>query len=222
MAEVRMPGKKVQRIDPQSVIPVVAGRSAVKYERGQPIFRQGDAADAVFYIQKGKVQITVVSEQGKEGVIGMLEAGEFLGEGCLAGQPLHMASASATEESAIVRIEKEAMVRALHDEPIFSQQFMAYLLSRNVQIEADLVDQLFNSSEKRLARVLLLLAHFGKDAKLEPVVPHINQEILAARVGATRSRINYFMNKFRKLGFIDYDSGKLKVHSSLMNVIVHD
>jgi CRP-like cAMP-binding protein len=216
MAEVRMPGKKVQRIDPQSVIPVVAGRSAVKYERGQP------TADAVFYIKKGKVQITVVSEQGKEGVIGMLEAGEFLGEGCLAGQPLHMASASATEESAIVRIEREAMVRALHDEPIFSQQFMAYLLSRNVQIEADLVDQLFNSSEKRLARVLLLLAHFGKDAKLEPVVPHINQEILAARVAATRSRINYFMNKFRKLGFIDYDSGKLKVHSSLMNVIVHD
>jgi CRP-like cAMP-binding protein len=217
-----MPGKKVKRLDPQIVTLVVAGRSAVKYERGQAIFRQGDAADAVFYIQTGKAQVTVVSEQGKEGVIGMLEPGEFLGEGCLAGQPLHMSSASAMEDSAIVRIEKEAMVRALHDEPAFSQQFMAYLLSRNVQIEADLVDQLFNSSEKRLARVLLLLAHFGKDAKLEPVVPHINQEILAARVGTTRSRINFFMNKFRKLGFIEYDSGKLKVHSSLLNVIVHD
>jgi CRP-like cAMP-binding protein len=217
-----MPGKKVKRLDPQIVTLVVAGRSAMKYERGQAIFRQGDAADAVFYIQTGKAQVTVVSEQGKEGVIGMLEPGEFLGEGCLAGQPLHMSSASAMEDSAIVRIEKEAMVRALHDEPAFSQQFMAYLLSRNVQIEADLVDQLFNSSEKRLARVLLLLAHFGKDAKLEPVVPHINQEILAARVGTTRSRINFFMNKFRKLGFIEYDSGKLKVHSSLLNVIVHD
>ena len=151
----------------------------------------------------------------------MLDAGEFLGEGCLAGQPLHLASASATEESAIVRIEKDAMIRALRDEPTFSQLFMAYLLSRNVQIEADLVDQLFNSSEKRLARVLLLLAHFGKDGKLDLVIPHINQEILAARVGTTRSRINYFMNKFRKLGFIEYN-GSLKVHSSLLNVIVHD
>jgi len=219
-----MASRKVQRIDidPQIVIPVVVGRSAVKYERGQFVFRQGDAADAVFYIETGSVQITVISEQGKEGVIGMLEAGEFLGEGCLAGQPLHLASANAMVESDIVRIEKDAMIRALHDEPTFSQQFMAYLLSRNVQIEADLVDQLFNSSEKRLARVLLLLAHFGKDATLEPVVPHISQEILAARVGTTRSRINYFMNKFRKLGFIDYDSGKLKVHSSLLNVIVHD
>jgi CRP/FNR family transcriptional regulator, cyclic AMP receptor protein len=217
-----MASKNAQRIDPQIVTPVVAGRSAVKYKRGQSIFQQGDAADAVFYIQDGSVRITVISEQGKEGVIGMLEAGEFLGEVCLAGQPLHLASASATVESAIVRIEKEAMVRALRDDPTFSQQFMAYLLSRNVQIEAELVDQLFNSSEKRLARVLLLLAHFGKDMKLEPVIPPINQEILAARVGTTRSRINYFMNKFRQLGFIEYDSGKLKVHSSLMNVIVHD
>jgi CRP-like cAMP-binding protein len=192
-----------------------------KYKRGQLIFRQGEAADAVFYIQTGKAQITVVSDQGKEGVIGMLEAGEFLGEGCLAGQPLHMASASVTTESAIVRIEKDAMIRALRDEPAFSQLFMSYLLSRNVQIEADLVDQLFNSSEKRLARVLLLLAHFGKDGKMVPVIPNISQEILAARVGTTRSRINFFMNKFRKLGFIEYN-GSLKVHSSLLNVIVHD
>jgi CRP-like cAMP-binding protein len=198
-----------------------AGRSAVKYKRQQFIFRQGEAADAVFYIQNGKVQITVVSDQGKEGVIGMLEAGEFLGEGCLAGQPLHMASASAMADSTIVRIEKEAMIRALRDEPAFSQLFTGYLLSRNVQIEADLVDQLFNSSEKRLARVLLLLAHFGKDGTMEPVIPNISQELLAARVGTTRSRINFFMNKFRKLGFIEYN-GSLKVHSSLLNVIVHD
>jgi CRP/FNR family transcriptional regulator, cyclic AMP receptor protein len=217
-----MPSKRTQRVDPQAFLASVgAGRSAMKYTRGQIIFRQGDEADAVFYVQSGKAQVTVLSEQGKEGVIGMLEAGEFLGEGCLAGQPLHMASASAVEESAIVRIEKEAMVRALGADPAFSQLFMAYLLSRNVQIEADLVDQLFNSSEKRLARVLLLLAHFGKDGKLDPVIPHINQDILAARVGTTRSRINYFMNKFRKLGFIEYN-GTLKVHSSLLNVIVHD
>jgi CRP/FNR family transcriptional regulator, cyclic AMP receptor protein len=221
MAEVRMPGKKAKRVDPLSVISVVAGRSPVKYEHGQPIFRQGDAADAVFYIQDGKVQITVISEQGKEGVIGMLVAGQFLGEACLAGQPLYLASAVATADSAIVRIPKDAMVRALRDEPAFSQMFMTYLLSHNVQIEADLVDQLFNSSEKRLARVLLLLAQFGKDGKLDLVIPHINQEILAARVGTTRSRINYFMNKFRKLGFIEYN-GNLKVHSSLLNVVVHD
>jgi CRP-like cAMP-binding protein len=216
-----MARKNAPRIDPQIVTPVVAGRSAAKFERGQSIFQQGDAADAVFYIQNGSVQISVISEQGKEGVIGMLNTGEFLGEGCLAGQPLHMASASAMVDSAIVRIEKDAMIRALRDDPTFSQLFMAYLLSRNVQIEADLVDQLFNSSEKRLARVLLLLANFGKDGKLEPVIPQINQEILAARVGTTRSRINYFMNKFRKLGFIEYNGG-LKVHSSLLNVIVHD
>jgi CRP-like cAMP-binding protein len=215
--------KAPKRIEPH-ILPasIGVGTPAARYERGQPVFRQGDAADAVFYIQTGKIQITVISEQGKEGVIGMLDAGEFLGEGCLAGQPLHLASASATAEFTVVRIEKDAMIRALHDEPTFSQLFMAYLLSRNVQIEADLVDQLFNSSEKGLARVLLLLARFGKDAKLEPVMPHINQEILAARVGTTRSRINHFMNKFRKLGFIEYDSGQLKVHSSLLNVIVHD
>jgi CRP/FNR family cyclic AMP-dependent transcriptional regulator len=214
--------KQPKRIEP-NVLPasIGEGRSVAKYERGQLIFRQGDAADAVFYVQNGKVQITVVSDQGKEGVIGMLEAGEFLGEGCLAGQPLHMASASATAESAIVRIEKDAMIRALRDEPTFSRLFMDYLLSRNVQIEAELVDQLFNSSEKRLARVLLLLAHFGKDGTTEPVIPNISQEILAARVGTTRSRINFFMNKFRKLGFIEYN-GSLKVHSALLNVIVHD
>jgi CRP/FNR family transcriptional regulator, cyclic AMP receptor protein len=222
VGEARVARKEPKRIEPD-ILPasIGVGRPAARYERGQSVFRQGDVADAVFYIQDGKVQITVISEQGKEGVIGMLDAGEFFGEGCLAGQPLHMTSAGATATSAIVRIEKGAMIRALRDEPIFAQIFMAYLLSRNVQIEADLVDQLFNSSEKRLARVLLLLAQFGKDGKLETVIPKINQDILAARVGTTRSRINYFMNKFRKLGFIEYN-GELKVHSSLMNVIVHD
>jgi CRP-like cAMP-binding protein len=214
--------RKIPRFAPEPILASVGtGRSIVKCRRGRTIFRQGDAADAVFYIQKGKVQITVVSDQGKEGVIAILEPGEFFGEGCLVGQPLHLASAAAMTDCAIVRIEKEGMTRALRDEPEFSRVFMAFLLSRNAQVEADLVDQLFNSSEKRLARLLLSLAHFGKDGKMEPVLPKINQETLAARVGTTRSRINHFMNKFRKLGFIEYN-GALKVHSSLLNVIVHD
>jgi CRP-like cAMP-binding protein len=217
-----MANKKIKRFDSETFLASVGiGRSAEKYPKKKTVFRQGDGADAVFYIQKGKVQITAVSEQGKEGVIAILEPGEFFGEGCLAGQPLHMATASAITESDIVRIEKAAMIRVLREQPAFSELFMAFLLSRNVQIEADLVDQLFNSSEKRLARVLMLLANFGKDGKMETVIPQINQEILAARVGTTRSRVNYFMNKFRKLGFIEYN-GTLKVHSSLLNVIVHD
>jgi CRP/FNR family transcriptional regulator, cyclic AMP receptor protein len=217
-----MASKTVQRIDPQPFLASVGiGKSIVRYQQAQPIFQQGDAADAVFYIQKGKVKITVVSEQGKEGVVAILEPGEFFGEGCLAGQPLHLATSGAMAECVIIRIEKDTMIRRLRDDPTFSQLFMSFLLSRNVQIEADLVDQLFNSSEKRLARVLMLLAGFGKDGKMEPVIPHINQEILAARVGTTRSRVNFFMNKFRKLGLIEYNGG-LKVHSSLLNVIVHD
>jgi CRP/FNR family cyclic AMP-dependent transcriptional regulator len=214
--------KAIQQFDPQPFLASVgAGKSVVKYQRDQPIFRQGDAADAVFYIQQGKVQITVVSEQGKEGVIAIQEPGEFFGEGCMAGQLLHLATASAMADCAIIRIAKDAMIKALRDDPTFSQLFMAFLLSRNAQIESDLVDQLFNSSEKRLARVLLLLANFGKEGKLETVLSPINQEILAAKVGTTRSRINFFMNKFRKLGFIEYN-GTLKVHTSLLNVIVHD
>jgi CRP/FNR family cyclic AMP-dependent transcriptional regulator len=197
------------------------GRSTMKCDAKQTIFRQGDPADAVFYVDRGTVQLAVISEHGKERVIAMLRAGDFFGEGCLAGQPLHMASAVATAESEIVRVEKEAMVRMLHEQPAFSEMFMAFLLSRNIQIEEDLIDQLFNSSEQRLARLLLLLANFGKDGKLEPVIPKISQEILAARVGTTRSRINYFMNKFRKLGLIEYN-GELKVHSSLLNIVVHD
>ncbi len=198
-----------------------AGRSNASYRPKAVIYRQGDPADAVYYIETGKVQLTVVSQHGKEGVIAMLSAGDFFGEGCLAGQPLNMASASAMARSTISRIEKKAMIAALHQHPAMSEMFMAFLLSRNIQIEADLVDQLFNSSERRLARLLLLLANFGKEGKMETIIPRINQDILAAKVGTTRSRINFFMNKFKKLGFIEYDGG-LKVHTSLLNVIVHD
>ena len=217
-----MTSKKVQKFDSHAFLASVGvGKIVAKYQREQPIFRQGEAADAVFYIEQGKVQITVVSEEGKERVVAMLEPGQFFGEGCLTGQPLHLATASAMTECATVRIEKNTMVRALRDDPEFSQVFMVFLLSHNAQIEADLVDQLFNSSEKRLARVLLMLANFGKDGKLETVSTPISQEVLAAKVGTTRSRINFFMNKFRKLGFIEYN-GTLKVHTSLLNVIVHD
>jgi CRP/FNR family cyclic AMP-dependent transcriptional regulator len=214
--------KKVKTFELRDFLASIGvGRTQEKFKKGQAIFRQGDAANAVYYIDKGKVQITVASKQGKEGVIAILEPAEFFGEGCLAGQPLHMATASAMAEAAILRIEKETMIRLLHEQPTFSKLFMGFLLSRNVQIEADLVDQLFNSSEKRLARVLLLLSHFGKDGKMEPVIPNVSQDLLAARVGTTRSRINFFMNKFRKLGFIEYN-GTLKVNSALLNVIVHD
>jgi CRP/FNR family cyclic AMP-dependent transcriptional regulator len=200
---------------------VGSGRSTEKYERKKIIFRQGDPADGVFYIQSGKIELSVVSQQGKERVIAILSAGDFFGEGCLAGQPLHMASAIALAESTIYRIEKETMIRVLRDEPTLSEMFMGFLLSRNIRFEADLVDQLFNSSERRLARLLLLLANFGKEGALESVIPPISQDLLAARVGTTRSRINFFMNKFRKLGLIEYN-GHLKVHSALLNVVVHD
>ena len=203
------------------LLSVGVGRSTARYRANENVFRQGDPADAVFYLLKGKVKLAVVSDQGKEGVIAILNSGDFIGEGCLAGQPLHMASAIAMVESSIVRIEIDAMIRVLREEPGLSEMFMAHLLSRNIQFEADLVDQLFNSSEKRLARVLLLLANFGKEGTLETVIPRISQEVLAARVGTTRSRINFFMNRFRKLGFIEYNGG-LKVHSSLLNVVIHD
>jgi CRP/FNR family cyclic AMP-dependent transcriptional regulator len=200
---------------------VGAGRSMVKVPAKKILFQQGDPADTVFYIQSGKIQIGVVSEHGKEAVIAMLGSGDFFGEGCLTGQPLYLASATAMSESTIARIEKQAMIRVLRDEPTFSEMFVTFLLGRNIQFESDLVDQLFNSSERRLARVLLLLANFGKEGKLETVIPKISQEVLAAKVGTTRSRINFFMNKFRKLGFIEYNGG-LHVHSGLLNVIVHD
>ncbi|MBZ5727588.1 MAG: Crp/Fnr family transcriptional regulator [Acidobacteriia bacterium] len=197
------------------------GRTTTDYDENGVIFAQGDPADAVFYIQKGRVKLTVVSQQGKEAVVAILKEGDFFGEGCLAGQPLRMASAVALSECSIMKLGKAAVVGLLHQEPSFSELFVAHLLSRNIKIEEDLVDQLFNSSEKRLARVLLLLANFGKEAQTEPVVPKISQETLAGIVGTTRSRVSFFMNRFRKLGFIEYNGG-LKIHSSLLNVVLHD
>jgi CRP/FNR family cyclic AMP-dependent transcriptional regulator len=197
------------------------GRKVLTFPRKQAIFAQGDAADAVFYIQEGKVRLTVVSKAGKEATIGILKDGDFFGEGSLAGQPLRMGSATAMTDCAILRIDKKAMMEALHREHEFSDLFVAYLLARNIRYEEDLVDQLFNSSEKRLARILLLLAHFGKEGTPETVVPKISQETLAEMIGTTRSRVSFFMNRFRKLGFIHYNGG-LQVHSSLLNVVLHD
>ncbi len=197
------------------------GRTVAEYSMGQKIFSQGEPADAVFYVQKGKVKLTVVSNAGKEAVIAILDSGDFLGEGCLAAQPKRMATATAISNCSILYLAKEAMIRALHDEPAFSEMFVSYLLSRNMRIEEDLVDQLFNSSEKRLARVLLLLSHFGKEGKPEPVITKISQETLAEMIGTTRSRVSFFMNKFRKMGFIEYNGG-LHVHSSLLNIVLHD
>jgi CRP/FNR family cyclic AMP-dependent transcriptional regulator len=197
------------------------GRKIADYSKNQVIFSQADPANTVFYIQKGKVKLTVVSDAGKEAVIAILGAGDFLGEGSLAGRPLRMATAAAISDCSIVQIEKAAMIRVLHEEPAFSEMFLAYVLSRNMRIEEDLVDQLFNSSEKRLARVLLLLANFGKEGKPEPVLAKISQETLAEMIGTTRSRVSFFMNKFRKMGFIEYNGG-LHVHSSLLNIVLHD
>jgi len=196
-------------------------RTIADHRKDHMVFAQGDPADTVFYILKGKVKLTVVSRNGKEAVIAILEAGDFFGEGCMVGQPLRMASASAMSECSIVQISKAEMIRVLHDEPAFSEMFVRHLLSRNIRIEEDLVDQLFNSSEKRLARVLLLLANFGKEGKPQLVIPKLSQETLAEIVGTTRQRVNFFMNRFRKLGFIRYNGG-LEVHSSLLNVVLHD
>ena len=194
--------------DPQAFLTrIEQGKTTREYRNKQVVFSQGDAADSVFFIQSGKVKLTVVSTRGKEAVIGVLERGSFFGEGCLAGQPLRMSTASVIQPSSIIRVSKKTMVRSLHREPEFAELFIAYLLSRNVRIEEDLVDQLFNSSEKRLARILLLLAHFGKESRPESVVPNVSQETLAAMVGTTRSRVSYFMNRFRKLGFIHYNGG---------------
>ena len=197
------------------------GKTTKEYRTKQVVFSQGDAADAVFYIQSGKVKLTVVSTRGKEAVIGVLDSGSFFGEGCLAGQPVRMASASVIEPSRISRVGRAAMVRLLHRDPEFAELFTAYLLSRNARIEEDLVDQLFNSSEKRLARILLLLAQFGKEPRPENVIPKVSQETLAAMVGTTRARVSYFMNRFRKMGFIHYNGG-LQVHSALLSVVLRD
>ena len=198
------------------------GKRLLHSRKNDVLFSQGDVADAVFYIQEGRVKLTAVSAQGKEAIVAILESKDFLGEGCLAGQPLRLAGAKALDPSTIVRIDKPAMIQALHEQSAFSELFMAHLLSRNARIEADLVDQLFNSSEKRLARVLLLLAHFGKEDKPELVIAKISQETLAEMVGTTRSRISFFMNKFRKLGLIDYNGGGLHIHSALLNIVLHD
>jgi CRP/FNR family cyclic AMP-dependent transcriptional regulator len=196
-------------------------RTTLQCQKHQILFAQGDTADAVFYVQAGLVKLSVVSLQGKEAVVAMLERGNFFGEGCLAGQLVHMATATSLENATLVRIDKQAMVDTLHNEPTFSELFLAYLLARSIRIQEDLVDQLFNSSEKRLARILLLLAHFGKEGKPEAIIPKVSQETLAEMVGTTRSRVSSFMNKFRELGFLDYNGG-IHVHSSLLNVVLHD
>ena len=214
--------KKKRDFDPHAFLATIGeGRKSVLFRQKQGIFSQGDTADAVFYIQTGKVKLTVVSKTGKEATIGILSGGDFFGEGCLVGRRSRMKSATAMTDCAVLRIDKKAMMEALHQEHEFSDLFVAYLLSRNIRYEEDLVDQLFNSSEKRLARVLLLLAHFGKEGTPERVVPKISQEMLAEMVGTTRSRVSFFMNRFRKLGFIHYNGG-LQVHSSLLHVVLHD
>ena len=199
------------------------GRTTAAYDKNQVVFAQGDPANAIFYVQKGRVKLTVVSHHGKEAVVAILGVGDFFGEGCLAHQVLRMSTATSMDESLIMRLEKSRVIRLLHDEPSFSEVFVAHLLSRSIRVEEDLVDQLFNSSEKRLARVLLLLAHFGKEGQPEPVIAKISQETLAEMIGTTRSRVSFFMNKFRRLGFVNYDhKDTLEVHSSLLNVVLHD
>jgi CRP-like cAMP-binding protein len=197
------------------------GKTVAKYQKDQTVFSQGDVADAVFYLQEGKLKVTVLSEQGKEAVIAILGPGDFFGEGCLNGHARRVATTVAMDKCVVTRIEKASMIATLHKEPKFSEVFIAYLLARNSRVEEDLVDQLFNSSERRLARLLLLLANFGKEGRPEPIVGKISQETLAEMIGTTRARVSLFMNKFRKLGFIEYN-GKLEVHTSLLNMILHD
>jgi len=214
--------KKRRDFGPSAFLATIGkGRESVLFRRKQRIFVQGDTADAVFYVQTGKVKLTVVSKNGKEATIGILGEGDFFGEGSLACQALRMACATAMTDCAFLRIDKKAMMEALHREHGFSDMFVSYLLARNIRYEQDLVDQLFNSSEKRLARMLLLLAHFGKEGKPETVIPKISQEMLAEMIGTTRSRVSFFMNRFREMGFIHYNGG-LQVHSSLLNVVLHD
>jgi CRP/FNR family cyclic AMP-dependent transcriptional regulator len=218
----KVPAKKRSEFDPKIFLSTIDGdRKMAALSKKHTIFVQGDPSDAVFYIQKGKVRLTVVSKSGKEATIGILNEGDFLGEGALSGQALRMFSATAMTDCSVMRIHKKAMMEVLHREHALSDMFVAYLLTRNVRYEADLVDQLFNSSEKRLARILLLLAHFGKDGKPEVAIPKISQETLAEMIGTTRSRVSFFMNRFRKLGFIRYN-GELEVHSSLLNIVLHD
>jgi CRP-like cAMP-binding protein len=197
------------------------GRSIIEYRKNQVIFSQGDAADAVFFVQKGKLRVTVVSAQGKEAVAAILEPDQFFGEACMAGQTRRLVTVSAMTEAVVLRIEKPEMIRLIGEQPAFSQMFMSHILNRTIRVEADLVDQLFNSSEKRLARLLLLLAYYGKESEPEPILAHISQETLAEMIGTTRSRVSFFMNRFRKLGLISYN-GHIEVHKSLLNLVLHE
>ncbi len=219
-----MADKKVQQIDWELFLEGIArGKRVIEYGASRNVFRQGQPADSLFYLRRGKVKLAVTSKEGKEAIIAILGAGEFFGEGCLAGQQMRMATATAVTDCTLFRIEKPLMARLLRERHEISELFVAHLLSRNIRYEADLVDQLFTSSEKRLARILLLLSHFGKESRAEPVLPRVSQDDLAQMVGTTRSRVSHFMNKFRKLGFIDYsDSGGLTVHSGLLSVVLHD
>jgi CRP/FNR family cyclic AMP-dependent transcriptional regulator len=210
------------KFDPQTFLATIdGGRKIISFLQKQTIFAQGGASDSVFYIREGKVRLAVVSRGGKEATIGILDKGAFFGEGCLTGQPLRLCAAAAMTDCSVMRIDKKAMMEVIHRSRAFSDMFVAYLLARTIRYEEDLIDQLFNSSEKRLARILLLLAHFGKDGKPDVVIPKISQEALAEMVGTTRSRVNFFMNRFRKLGFVRYN-GELEVHSSLLNIVLHD
>jgi CRP/FNR family transcriptional regulator, cyclic AMP receptor protein len=218
----RKPGRRKAAFDPKAFLANVGeGKAIAKFRKGDVVFSQGDAADAAFYIQKGRVKLTVISKQGKEAVIAILGPGDFFGEGCLNGRALRIATTIAMDDCLVTRITKAAMIATMHDEPDFSELFMTYLLERNGRIEEDLIDQLFNSSEKRLARLLLLLANFGKEGRPEQIVGKISQETLAEMIGTTRARVSFFMNKFRKLGFIKYN-GNLEVHNSLLNVVLYD
>lgn len=217
-----MPGKTKQAFEPKEFLAKVGeGKTILEFRKDEVIFAQGDVADTVFYIQNGRVKVVVISEQGKEAVVGILGPGQFFGEGCMNGHSLRIATTTAMENCRITAIAKPAMLAALQDEPKFSELFMSYLLTRNSRIEEDLIDQLFNSSEKRLARLLLLLANFGKEGSPQPITPNISQETLAEMIGTTRSRVSFFMNKFRKLGFITYN-GKIEVNSSLLNAVLYD
>ena len=208
--------------DPKAFLAIVGeGKTILEFHKDQIVFAQGDAADTIFYIQSGRVKVVVISEQGKEAVVGIFGPGQFFGEGCMNGHSVRIATTTAMEDCLITAITKTAMLSALHDQPKFSEMFMAYLLTRNSRIEEDLIDQLFNSSEKRLARLLLLLANFGKEGSPQPIIPNISQETLAEMIGTTRSRVSFFMNKFRKLGFISYN-GKIEVNNSLLTAVLYD
>jgi CRP-like cAMP-binding protein len=222
--QIAAPGEPTAAtFDPRVLLTKLSvGKSSQQYAIGESVFSQGDPADSVFYVQNGKVKLTVVSKRGKEAVVAILLQDSFFGEGCLTGQPLRMATASAEHPSTIIRVDKQKMLELLHRDPEFAERFLAYLLVRNVRMEADLVDHLFNSSEKRLARLLLLMANFGQESKPVPLIAKMSQETLAEMIGTTRSRVSFFLNRFRDLGFIDYDGGGMHVHSSLVSVVLHD